>query len=336
MEFTRQEYWSGYHSLLQGIFPTQGSNPSLPALQADSLPSVPPGKSLTLWKVVCFTRCGIVVLLASSACPLMEEAKRLVQASWWLGKLGLALVGTPLLIEALIQLSADEWVFCSLPSSCLAWGDPALSSMVGLLATSKRVYTKGDLPSLLLPVSLPMLGPCWPTPPQETLTPAGGFGSVSRGVATLFLWVLVCAWFCCALQDWSLCFPQSCGSLVIKSRWPSRSDSLGIPSPFIWSPGWEAWRGVLNLHNSRRTSLVLQFLRFSSLWVTHQAGMGFNSVVIVALLLSCCGCCFVFECGVSFLVGSSVLLSMVVQQLLVTLVFSQEEMSAHPSSFLFS
>ena len=26
MEFSRQEYWSGYHSLLQEIFPTQGSN----------------------------------------------------------------------------------------------------------------------------------------------------------------------------------------------------------------------------------------------------------------------------------------------------------------------
>ena len=29
MEFSRQGYWSGLHSLLQGIFPTQGSNPSL-------------------------------------------------------------------------------------------------------------------------------------------------------------------------------------------------------------------------------------------------------------------------------------------------------------------
>ena len=39
-EFSRPEYWSGL-SLLQGIFPTQGSNPG-PALQADSLPSEPP------------------------------------------------------------------------------------------------------------------------------------------------------------------------------------------------------------------------------------------------------------------------------------------------------
>ena len=29
MGFSRQEYWSGCHSLLQGIFPTQGLNPGL-------------------------------------------------------------------------------------------------------------------------------------------------------------------------------------------------------------------------------------------------------------------------------------------------------------------
>ena len=44
MGFPRQDYWSGLHSsnfLLQGIVPTQGSNPSLLHLlhwQADSLP----------------------------------------------------------------------------------------------------------------------------------------------------------------------------------------------------------------------------------------------------------------------------------------------------------
>ena len=30
MGFSRQEYWSGLHFLLQRIFPTQGSNPGLP------------------------------------------------------------------------------------------------------------------------------------------------------------------------------------------------------------------------------------------------------------------------------------------------------------------
>ena len=47
MGFSRQEYWSGSHNLLQGIFPTQGSNPQLLGLlhwQAGSLPLVPPGR----------------------------------------------------------------------------------------------------------------------------------------------------------------------------------------------------------------------------------------------------------------------------------------------------
>ena len=38
MGFPRQEYWRGCHFLLQGIFPTQGSNPHLLRWQASSLP----------------------------------------------------------------------------------------------------------------------------------------------------------------------------------------------------------------------------------------------------------------------------------------------------------
>ena len=38
IEFSRQGYWSGLPFLLQGIFPTQASNPHLLHWQADSLP----------------------------------------------------------------------------------------------------------------------------------------------------------------------------------------------------------------------------------------------------------------------------------------------------------
>ena len=47
MGFSRQEYWSGLLSFLQGIFPTQGLNQHLLCLlhsQVGSLPLVPPGK----------------------------------------------------------------------------------------------------------------------------------------------------------------------------------------------------------------------------------------------------------------------------------------------------
>ena len=122
-----------------------------------------------------------------------------------------------------------------------------------------------------------------------------------------------------------VCFPHSCGSLIIKSCWSSRSDFLGIPRPFVRSPCWEVWCEVPNLHNIGRTSLLLLF---SNLWVTHLASMRFDFITVVPLLPSHCNF-FVFGCGVSFLVGFSVLLLMVVQQLLVLL---QKEMSAHPST----
>ena len=52
--------------------------------------------------------------------------------------------------------------------------------------------------------------------------------------------------------------------------------------------------------------------------------MGFDFIVIVPLLPSHCSFSFVFGCRVSFMVSSSVFLSMIVQQLVVILVFSQE------------
>ena len=46
MEFSRSEHWEMFSSLslLQGIFPTHGSEPRFPVLQADSLPAEPQGK----------------------------------------------------------------------------------------------------------------------------------------------------------------------------------------------------------------------------------------------------------------------------------------------------
>ena len=60
--------------------------------------------------------------------------------------------------------------------------------------------------------------------------------------------------------------------------------------------------------------------------------MGVAFTVIVPLLPSHCGLSFVFGCGVSFLVSSSIFLSMIVQQLVVILVFSQEGVRARPST----
>ena len=47
MGFSRQEYWSGLPFPSLGDLPDPGIEPGSPALQADSLPTEPPGKSST-------------------------------------------------------------------------------------------------------------------------------------------------------------------------------------------------------------------------------------------------------------------------------------------------
>ena len=46
MKFSRQEYWSGLPFPSPGDLPNPGIKPGSPALQADTLPSKPPGKPL--------------------------------------------------------------------------------------------------------------------------------------------------------------------------------------------------------------------------------------------------------------------------------------------------
>ena len=44
MKFSRPEYWSGYLFPSPGDLPNPGIKPRVPALQADYVPTVPPGK----------------------------------------------------------------------------------------------------------------------------------------------------------------------------------------------------------------------------------------------------------------------------------------------------
>ena len=51
MGFSRQEYWSGLPFPSPGDLPDPGIKPKSPVLQADALPSEPPGKPNT--KFIC-------------------------------------------------------------------------------------------------------------------------------------------------------------------------------------------------------------------------------------------------------------------------------------------
>ena len=54
MDFSRQEYWNGLPLPSPGDLPDPGIEPRSPTLQADSLPSEPPGKLIRVvrtWQV---------------------------------------------------------------------------------------------------------------------------------------------------------------------------------------------------------------------------------------------------------------------------------------------
>ena len=84
MGFSRQEYWPGSHSLLQGIFPTQGSNPGLLRLlywQVGSLLLMPRGKPFLLigqiyftLKVFLGTLWGLISIVNRVSCSLHAAA----------------------------------------------------------------------------------------------------------------------------------------------------------------------------------------------------------------------------------------------------------------------
>ena len=54
MGFSRQEYWSGLPFPSPGDLPDQGIEPRSPALQADTLPSEPPGQFPSQHKMTVF------------------------------------------------------------------------------------------------------------------------------------------------------------------------------------------------------------------------------------------------------------------------------------------
>ena len=126
-----------------------------------------------------------------------------------------------------------------LPVSCLVWGNPVLKSAgfygraIGDLQKDSCRYTPprtaaASAPSLRQAATNPYLhGKPSNTHRQVWLSLLWGHWSFLLGPGghkVLFV------------PSKSLCFPQSCRSAIIKSLYPSKSDSLGVPSPWD-SPG---------------------------------------------------------------------------------------------------
>ena len=65
--FPRQEYWSGLPFPSPGDFSDLVIKPRSPTLQADALPSEPPGKPIPVWRTTylmnCLDNCILVIIL---------------------------------------------------------------------------------------------------------------------------------------------------------------------------------------------------------------------------------------------------------------------------------
>ena len=107
----------------------------------------------------------------------------------------------------------------------------SLGSMVGLMVTSKRVDAKADLPVSSTGKGFPVGSLLTQTSTGGPPTLADSSGSVSCRLLLLSSGSRCMHNFVCASKT-GVSFPQSSGRPTIRPHWPSRPDSLGIPSPF--------------------------------------------------------------------------------------------------------
>ena len=134
--------------------------------------------------------------------------------------------------------------------------------------------------------------------------------------------------FVCALQNWSLCFPQSSGDPIIKCCWPSRPGSLGFPVPMLDRQA----RKPDTVFRIFTTVCELLWYYSSPVcgsptwWVWDLISLWLHPSYHLAVASSS------LDVGYLLFVDSGILLSMVVQQLVAVLVLSQEEMRTRPST----
>ena len=227
--------------------------------------------------------------------------------SWWWEKLGLALVSRALISRALIQLSADGWS-CTL-SLALVWPSqpsPGVCRLYGKVnGKLQKVIPRGTFSA-----PVPVVSPCRPMPPigglqcHQVVLVQFPLGSV---LLSSGYWCMQN--FVCALQDWSL-FPPVLWKFYNQIPWLLRSESLGIPSPFVRSPGWKSDVG------SRTLTAVWAFLHYYCFPVCESPTWPVWDLSLLWLHLSyhlAAASSLSLDLSCLFLVGSSILLLMVVQ-----------------------
>ena len=142
MAFSRQEYWSGlpFPSPVDHVLSELSTMtcPSWGPYVACLIVSLSWTRLWSMWSNwLVFCDCGF-----QSVCPLMENDKRLMDASWWErlteGKTGSCSMCSAMLSKSLIQFSVDGWN--CVPSLLFTWGQTVVEVMKIMATSLKRSY----------------------------------------------------------------------------------------------------------------------------------------------------------------------------------------------------
>ena len=166
-----------------------------------------------------------------------------------------------------------------MPTSC--WVGQGLGANIPRRHPPTTVFVWFNVPKYV-----PHQCPC-PQGEQQSNPSSLGKSKISRYVWPRFLsnhcsypgsWAM--GDFCVhAFEEWNFYFPQSCGAPEIKPHWPSGPKALGAYLPTDIPLGWGVCCGAQDSHSYGGTSAI-----FSSVWVIHLAGMGFDYITSSPLL----------------------------------------------------
>ena len=141
-----------------------------------------------------------------------------------------------------------------------------------------------------------------PPSPQETFKDLQVVLAYAPMGVTALPWVPVHVKTCACPARVESLFPPVLWSSCTQAPLTSKAKCSGGSSSQCQTPrlGSLKWGSELSLLWENLCDIII-----SSLWVAHLASMGFDYIVNVLLLPSCCDFFFVFGCRISFLVGSS-------------------------------
>ena len=210
---------------------------------------------------------------------------------------------------------------CSLPVSCFDWDNPALESDSGLYGRvngdlQEDLHQRPPPRTAAAIVLIPTVNHSWTTGDPPTL--AGGSGSVSYGITVPLHWVLACTRFYLCPSGMESMFPsilwKSYNQILLIFKVRSPGDFLSLCQilrlgALMWglkpSQQWEKLFGII----------VLQIVRHPP----GRYGIWFYRILPHYHSIAASSCLWY---GVSFLVGTSILLFKVTQQIVVIFVLS--------------